>query len=489
MILPAFKTLEPLKEIAEVAHELQLKAYAVGGVVRDYLLTGTFPKEIDISVIGPIEPLMQALKKRWGLKHMQFYRRFGTGMLQWKKWKLEFVTARKESYESHSRKPKVEPATLEEDLARRDFTINALAVSLNKEDFGTLIDLFHGIQHLHQRLIVTPLDPHQTFNDDPLRMLRAIRFATKLHFTIEPRTYEAIKEQKHRIQIVSQERITEELNKILMCDKPSIGFRLLFHTGLLDYILPELRALQGVEEREGKRHKDNFFHTLEVLDNVAQSYDPEKYPPEKELWLRWAALLHDIGKAKTKAFDPEKKEWTFYGHEAVGAKMIKPLFRRLRLPLDEKMRMVKNLVALHQRPIALAQEGVTDSAIRRIIVGTGEDLPLLLRLCRADITTKNPKKRARYLENFNKLEKRIYEVIEKDRLRNWKPPITGEDIMQAFNIPPGPLVGKIKKRVREAILDGEIPNEREAALEYMYKVGKELLSEQKTNYHAQTTSH
>ncbi len=392
---------------------------------------------------------------------MAVFKQFGTAQVGWKGMHLEFVGARKESYRTESRKPIVEDGTLEDDQRRRDFTINALSWSLNKADYGVLLDPFGGIRDLQHRVIRTPLDPDITFNDDPLRMLRAVRFASQLSFDIDPVTFAGIQAMAKRLDIISKERILDELNKIILSPIPSTGFALLFESGLLATFFPEMVKLHGVQEVENYRHKDNFWHTLQVLDNVAMVSD--------DLWLRWAAILHDIAKPNTQKF-VEGIGWTFHGHDAVGATMTKRIFTRLGLPLDERMRFVQNLVRLHLRPIALVKEEVTESALRRLLFDAGEDLDSLMMLCRADITSKNDRKVQKYLANFAHVEKRLIEVEEKDKLRNWRPPISGEDIMKALNLPPGPDVGVIKKQIEEAILEGKIPNEREAAYAYMMRL-------------------
>lgn len=451
--------------ISETAKELGFPAFVVGGYVRDRLL-GRPSKDMDIVCIGSGISLAQnvAAKLR-PIPQVVEYSRFGTAMLKHKDLEIEFVGARKESYRVDSRKPTVEEGSLSDDQNRRDFTINALAASLNETDFGSIIDPFDGLKDLENKIIRTPLEPGKTFSDDPLRMMRAIRFATQLDFTIEQATLDSIATNCNRINIVSQERITTELIKILASDKPSKGFIPLFKTGLLKIILPELAALQGVEFRNGIGHKDNFYHTLQVVDNLCKNTD--------DIWLRWAALFHDIAKAPTKRFDLEEG-WTFHGHEALGAAMVPRIFKKLRLPLDHKMKYVQKIVHLHQRPIKLTDEEITDSALRRLLYEAGEDIDDLMILCEADITTKNQEKVERYLQNYRELRRRLDEVEEKDRLRNWQPPVSGELIMETFGIGPSREVGVIKTTVREAILDGNIPNEFEPAFALMLSKGKEL---------------
>lgn len=451
--------------IGQTAHDLGYPAYVVGGYVRDRLLARP-SKDIDIVCIGSGIQLAKAVAQRMSpTPRVTIFKRFGTAMLRHQGMEVEFVGARRESYRSDSRKPTVENGTLEDDQNRRDLTINALAVSLNERDYGSIIDPFRGLDHLEAKIIKTPLAPGKTFSDDPLRMMRAIRFATQLHFEIEPETLDAIREFRHRIRIVSKERITTELNKIMLSNPPSTGFKLLFDTQLLELVLPELAQMQGVEIRNGVSHKDNFYHTLQVLDNLSRKSD--------NLWLRWAALLHDIAKPPTKRFHPEHG-WTFHGHEALGATMVSRIFKKLRLPLDHKMKYVQKLVRLHQRPIGLTKENITDSAIRRLLFEAGDDIDDLMMLCEADITSKNPRRVRRYLDNYEMVRERLQEVEEKDHLRNWQPPITGEMIMEAFGIAPSRQVGTIKDAIREAILEGDIPNEYEPAYRFMLNKGQEI---------------
>lgn len=454
--------------ISQTASRHGVKAYVIGGFVRDLLIgdTGDPPRDIDIVVIGSGIDMAGSVRKALGEEGvLTVFKNFGTAMLKTGDTEIEFVGARKESYRRNSRKPLVENGSLEDDQKRRDFTINAMAISLNPDSFGELIDPFDGIRHLKEKIIQTPLDPGRTFSDDPLRMLRGIRFATRLQFRIEPGTLAAIGENRHRIGIVSQERITDELNKIMMTRQPGSGFILLEQTGLLEIIFPELHQMKGVEEMEGQFHKDNFFHTLEVLDNMAGKTD--------NLWLRWAALLHDIAKPRTKKFEPGTG-WTFHGHEFIGAKMIPGIFRKLRLPLNEKMKYVQKLVQLHLRPIVLSQETVTDSAVRRLIFDAGKDLEDLMSLCEADITSKNERTVKRHLKNFRIVREKIIEIEEKDSIRNFQPPISGDDIQFVFGIPPSRPVGIIKNAIKDAILDGEIPNKFNPAYEKMVEEGKRL---------------
>ena len=454
------------RELQETADEMGLETYIVGGFVRDYLLDRGAKQDIDIVVVGSGIALAKAIQKKLKItRQVQVFKTYGTAMLQWGDVTLEFVGARKESYTIESRNPAVSEGTLEEDQLRRDFTINALAVSLNKETFGTLLDPFAGLDDLEKRLLRTPRDPDTTYTDDPLRMLRAIRFATQLNFSIVPESLNAIRKNAERIKIISKERIVVELNKILETDSPSEGFILLQQTGLLPYILPELVALKGIDEKEGQRHKDNFYHTLEVVDNIAKKTN--------NLWLRWAALLHDIGKASTKKFHPTIG-WTFHNHEFVGSKMVYQLFKRLKMPLNEKMKYVQKLVFMSSRPIVIADDQVTDAAVRRLIYDAGDYIEDLMTLCEADITTKNPNRFARYHNNFKLVRKKMKVVEEKDKIRNFQPPVTGAMIMNYFNLPPSKPIGIIKEALKEAILDGEIPNVYDAAWERMKIEGKKL---------------
>ncbi len=455
--------------ISEAAFEAGQPVYVVGGYVRDYYLKRLDAAEepdIDFVTVGSGIKLAREVASKLKTKQIAVFKNFGTAQVKWKNYELEFVGARKESYNRQSRKPVVENGTLRDDQERRDFTINALSWSLNKDSMYDLVDPFEGLNDLKNKVIKTPLEPEKTFNDDPLRMMRAVRFATQLDFEIEKTTLDAIKNMAHRMDIISNERIVSELNKIILSPVPSKGFSLLFETGLLKHIFPELVDLHGVKEVNGVRHKDNFWHTLKVLDNVAEKSD--------NLWLRWAAIMHDIAKPATQRFSPEHG-WTFHGHDGLGAAMTKRIFRKMGLPLDHRLKYVQKLVRLHLRPIALANEEVTDSAVRRLTFEAGNDFEDLMALCRADITSKNDNKVKRYLRNFDEVEEKVRIVDEKDRLRNFQPPIDGREIMEMYNLTPGPAVGNIKDRIQDAILDGEIENTREAALAFMDKIKDEYL--------------
>ncbi|MFC6859273.1 CCA tRNA nucleotidyltransferase [Zunongwangia atlantica] len=454
------------KVISQATEELQLESYVIGGFVRDFILQRGNAKDIDVVAVGSGIDL--ALKVSELLPHkpkVQVFKNYGTAMLRAFDMEIEFVGARKESYSEGSRNPVVENGTLEDDQNRRDFTINALALSHNKANFGDLLDPFGGLEDLKSQLIRTPLEPGITYSDDPLRMLRAIRFASQLNFIIQKKSLDAIKEHHKRIKIISKERITEELHKILLSERPSKGFALLHKTKLLKLILPELTALEGIDEIEGQRHKDNFWHTLEVVDNISENTD--------NLWLRWAALLHDIGKAPTKKFH-KRNGWTFHGHEFVGSKMVYKLFKRLRMPLNDKMKFVQKMVLMSSRPIAVVDDDVTDSAVRRLIFDAGENIDDLMTLCEADITTKNPRRYKKYHNNFKIVRQKMKEVEERDHVRNFQPPVSGEEIMETFNIKPCREVGIIKDAIKEAILEGEIPNDHAAAKELMLSRGKKL---------------
>lgn len=459
------KNFKLFKIISKVAQENNQTVYIVGGYVRDLLMQRKAPTDIDFVTEQSGIELAKAVGKELGDLKVSVFKTYGTAMIKYQDLDLEFVGARKESYSEDSRKPAVETGTLEDDQKRRDFTVNALAISLNAENFGELIDPFNGREDMQNKILRTPLEPAQTYSDDPLRMMRAIRFASVLHFEIEENSLEAIKQEAERIKIVSMERIMVEFNKIMLSEKPSVGLKLMEETTLLEKIIPELTALRGIEEVEGQTHKDNFWHTLEVVDNISKNTD--------NLWLRWAALLHDIGKAPTKKFI-EKIGWTFHGHEFLGSKMVKNLFTRLKLPLGTDMKYVQKMVKLSSRPIALIDDGTSDSALRRLLFDAGEDLEDLFTLCKADITTKNASKQEKFKKNFEYVAKKIKEVEEKDHVRNFQPPISGEEIMEMFQLKPGREIGILKEKVKEAILEGEIANDKDEARNFVIKEAKLL---------------
>lgn len=458
-------TLPIFKVVSNAAKNLNIPVWVVGGFVRDLLLQRE-SKDIDFVTVGDSISLAKEVARNIGLENqVNVFKNFGTAHIHTQEWDYEFVGARKESYAEHSRKPEVTPGTLEDDQNRRDFTINALAISLNEENYGELIDPFNGLDHLEHKIIRTPLSPDITFSDDPLRMLRAVRFATQLGFFIEEETYNGLERNAERLSIISPERISEEVNKIILSNKPSIGFKIMYNTKLLHQFFPELVAMQGIEFINGKGHKDNFYHTLQVLDQTAELTN--------DLWIRWAAILHDIAKPVTKKFYPEEG-WTFHGHEDKGSRMVRPIFRRLRLPLNEKMKFVEKLVQLHLRPIALTKEHITDSAIRRLIFDAGEEIEALMILCRSDITSKNMEKVAKFKANLTLVSEKIADVEERDRIRNWQPPLDGLGIMQIFGISAGKEVGIIKNALKDAILDGEIANNLEEARNFVISLGKTM---------------
>lgn len=460
------KELFILKKVAGAAQELGMETYLVGGFVRDKLL-GRDSKDADFVCVGDGIALAQAVAQKMNpVPKVEYFKNFGTAHIRVNDdFDIEFVGARKESYQSHSRKPAVEPGTIADDQDRRDFTINALAIGLNKDNYGKLVDPFDGLKDLKSKMIRTPLEPSQTFSDDPLRMMRGIRFATQLGFTIEETTWQGIIDNAHRIKIISQERITDELNKIIASVKPSLGFDLLYKSGLLQLIFPQMVELAGAEYKDGVGHKDNFYHTLQVLDNLAAKSD--------DLWLRWAAILHDIAKPATKKYE-DGHGWTFHGHEVVGGRMVPKIFAKLKLPQNEKMRFVRKMVELHLRPISLTKENITDSAIRRLLFDAGDDFDSLMLLCEADITSKNKQKVKRFLENFQLVRQRCKEVEEKDHVRNWQPPVDGEMIMEMFGLPPSKPVGILKDSLKDAMLDGIIPNTKEAAVDFVVQKAKSM---------------
>lgn len=458
--------LDIFKIISDSTEELGLESFIVGGFVRDLILNRSVKKDIDIMCIGSGIDLAKTVQKKINSKvKINIFKRYGTAMINYGDYQIEFVGSRKESYSKDSRNPSVESGSFMDDMLRRDFTINTLAIILNRNKFGELVDTFGGVQDLEKKIIVTPSEPNKTFSDDPLRMLRAVRFACQLNFIIDEKTKESIIENSHRVQILSPERISDEINKILMCDNPSIGFKNLEKMNLLRYILPELIDLKGVEEVEGQTHKDNFYHTLEVVDNISNN--------TKNLWLRWAALLHDIGKAPTKKFD-KNIGWTFHGHEYIGSKMVRKIFKRLSLPLNENLKYVQKIVMMSSRPIIISEDIATDSAVRRLIYDAGNSIEDLITLCEADITTKNIKKSSKYQNNFKIVRKKITDVEERDSVRNFQPPITGQIIMEHYKIKPCKEIGVIKEKIKNAILDGEIKNEYSEAFELMIKIGKSL---------------
>ena len=460
------KNLKIFKIISQVAYDRGQSVYVVGGYVRDLLLGRKSPTDIDFVTESSGIELAQAVAKSINPEtKVSIFKTYGTAMFRYENLELEFVGARKESYSADSRNPQVEQGTLEDDQKRRDFTVNAMAISLNKDNFGELMDPFNGMEDMEQKILRTPLEPVQTYSDDPLRMMRAIRFASTLGFSIEQKSLEAIEKEAKRIEIITVERIMVEFNKIMLSEKPSVGLEIMKKTGLLDIVLPELTALEGIEEIEGQKHKDNFWHTLEVVDNISKNTD--------NLWLRWAALLHDVGKAPTKKYI-KGTGWTFHGHEFLGSKMVKTIFQRLKLPLGKDMKYVQKMVKLSSRPIALISDDVSDSALRRMLFDAGEDLEDLFTLCKADITTKNSYKQEKFKKNFEYVAKKIKEVEEKDHVRNFQPPITGEEIMQMFNMKPGREIGILKERVKEAVLEGEISNEHEAAKELVIQEAKKI---------------
>ncbi len=455
---------EVFRICGKVADEKNERAFVIGGYVRDLLLKRP-SKDIDIVTEGNGMELAQAVAEKLGVKKVNLFKTYGTAAFKYEDLELEFVGARSESYSRDSRNPSVSPGTIEDDQRRRDFTINALAITLNQKNFGQVIDPFNGLGDLKAKTIRTPLDPDTTYSDDPLRMMRAVRFAAQLGFEIESESFQSIKDNADRIEIITKERIADELNKMILAPTPSRGFKLLNSTGLLDLIFPEMAALRGVEYRNGQGHKDNFFHTIQVLDNLCENtYD---------LWLRWAAILHDIAKPPTKRFHPNHG-WTFHGHEDLGARMVPDIFKRMKLPLNQKMKYVQKLVALHLRPIALTKEEISDSALRRLLVDAGDDIDDLMKLCKADITSKNEEKVKKYLRNYEIVEQKLVELEEKDRLRNFQPPVTGEMIMETFNLKPCKAIGDLKKEIKDAILNGEIPNEKDAAFEFMVSRGREM---------------